>query len=237
MWSMIARDHYFLFLEFCNPTVPVVKGTTSSSPTAITIAINLVSKAPTIFTNVHIRGGVQMPASTGLETVLLANSSTAGQIFSTTHIFNDTGNDSFVCDGGTAGPDFYLETKKYNGGDSLILKLWTQLLMNYECAGDKLNVDVVLGLNDVGATVSSALQATIYTWDRLAATFSTWDSLKSTQPTWDDLINAVFIPKRLRFLKRSQNFAFRIWQNSSAVTQVTVGPFQLGFKRMRPGRL
>lgn len=237
MWSMIARDHYLLFLEFCNPTVPVVKGTTSSSPTAITIAINLVSKAPTIFTNVHIRGGVQMPASTGLETVFLANSSTAGQIFSSTHLFNDTGNDVFICDGGTAGPDFYLETKKYNGGDSMILKLWTELLMNYECAGDHLNVDVVLGLNDVGSTVSTVLPATIFTWDKLSSTFSTWDSLNSSVPTWDDLINAVFIPKRLRFLKRSQNFAFRIWQNSSSVTQVTLGPFQLGFKRMRPGRI
>lgn len=237
MWSAIARDHYFLFLEFCNPTVPVVKGTTSTSTTAITIVLNLVSKAPTVFTNVHIRGAVQMPASTGLETVYLVNNTTNGQLFSSTHLFNDNGNDAFTCDGGTAGPDFYIETKKYNGGDSMILKLWSQLLVNYECAGDQLNIDVVLGLNDVGSTITTFLPATIYTWDKLALTFSTWGATAGAEPTWNDLINAVFLPKRVRFLKRSQNFAFRIWQNSSAVTQVTIGPFQLGFKRMRPGRI
>ena len=237
MWSMIARDHYFLFLEFCNPTVPVVKGVTSSTTTKLAIVLNLVSKAPTVFTNFNIRGGVIMPASTGLETLFVVNTGGVGQLLSSTHVFNDTGNDVFACDGGTAGPDFYIETKKYNGGDSMILKLWTQLLVNYECSGDQLNVDTVVGLNDVGATISTVLPATIYTWDKLAATFTTWDNLKAQEPTWNDLVNAVFIPKRVRFLKRSQNFAFRIWQNSSAVDHVTFGPFQLGFKRMRPGRV
>jgi len=237
MWSMMMRDHYFLFLEQANPTVPVVKGTTSTENSSLTIVINMISKAPTIFTNFNLRGGVQMPQSTGLETLFIVNTTTNGKIVSGTHIFNDTGNDAIVCDGGTAGPDFFLETKKYNGGDSLILKLWTQLLVNYECSGDALNIDTVIGLNNVGATITTNLPPTIYTWDTLATTYATWDAVAGANSTWDSLLQAFFKPKRARFLKRSQNFAFRIWQNSSAVTNVTIGPFQLGFKRMRPGRI
>jgi hypothetical protein len=33
MWSMVEHDHYKLFIESISPTVPVVKGTTSSTPT------------------------------------------------------------------------------------------------------------------------------------------------------------------------------------------------------------
>ena len=238
MWSSIARDHYFLHLEFCNSTVPVIKGTTSTELSYVTIAINMISKAPTIFTNFGLRGGVQMPASTGLETLFLFNTSTSGSFYSSTHVFNAVGNDTITCDNASApGPDFYMETKKYNGGDSMILKLWTQLLMNYQCSGDQLNVDTVLGLNDVGSTITTNLPATVATWDTLKVAFATWDILKTTNPTWASLIIAVFKPKRLRFLKRSQNFAFRIWQNSSSVDHVVLGPFQLGYKNMRPGRV
>jgi hypothetical protein len=238
MWSAMSRDHYFLFLEQASSSVPVIKGITSSTPSYTTIVINMVSKAPTVFTNFALRGGIQMPASTGLETLLLFNTSTVGKMVSSTHVFNDTGNDAFVCDVASAvGPDFYIESKKYNADDSLILKLWNQILVNYECSGDALNVDTVVGLNDIGLTSSTQLTPTIFTWDTLKATFSTWNTLKAQKPTWASLITAVFKPKRLRFLKRSQNFAFRIWQNSPAVDHVVIGPFQLGYKKMRPGRI
>lgn len=238
MWSGIARDHYFLFLEQANSTVPVVKGTTSASKSYITIVINMISKAPTVFTNFAIRGAVQMPASTGLESLFLFNTSAVGTMVSTTHVFNDTGNDAITCDVASApGPDFYMETKKYNGGDSLILKLWQQLLVNYQCSGDSINIDTVVGLNNVGATITTNLPPTIYTWDTLALAFATWNALGGTNADWDALIQAVFKPRRARFLKRSQNFAFRLWQNSSSVDHIVIGPFQLGFKPMRPGRV
>jgi hypothetical protein len=238
MWSAIAHDHYFLFLEQASSTVPVVKGTTSASPAYMTIVINMISKAPTVFTNFGIRGGVQMPASTGLETLFLVNTSSVGKAVSSTHIFNDTGSDVIQSDvASSLGPDFYLETKKYNAEDSLLLKLWTQLLVNYQCSGDFLNVDTVVGLNDIGSTSTTKLIPTVYTWDTLVPLFSTWDNLKAGEPDWDALISAVFKPRRIRFLKRSQNFAFRVWQNSSSVDHVVLGPFQLGYKKMRPGRI
>lgn len=238
MWSAIARDHYLLFLEFCNPTVPVIKGITSTQNTYVTVAINMISRAPTLFTNFAIRGAAQLPASTGLETVFLANSSTAGNLFSSKHVFGDTGADSITCDVAShPGPDFYLETKKYSMGDSLILKLWSQLLVNYQCSKDAINIDTVVGLNNVGSTVTTNLPPTIYTWDTLAQLYPTWDALAAAVPDWDAIVATVFKPKRARFLKRSQHFAFRLWQNSASTDKVVIGPFQLGFKPMRAGRI
>lgn len=161
-----------------------------------------------------------------------------GRLFSSTHIFNDVGNDAFVADiTPRPGPDFYLETKKYNAGDSMILKLWSQLLVNYQCSGDAINIDTVVGLNDVGSTATTNLPPTIYSWDTLKVIFPTWNALKAQEPTWNTLLKAVFKPRRARFLKRSQNFAFRLWQNSPNTNNVVVGPFQLGYKPMRPGRI
>lgn len=239
MWSAMSRDHYFLFLEQANPTVPVVKGNASTSTSHLCIVINMISHAPTIFTNFAIRGGVQMPFSTGLETLFLVNTNAnVGSLFTSTNIFESNGNDAIISDlDSVAGPDFYIETKKYNGGDSLILKLWSQLIVNYECSGDALNVDTVVGLNSIGATSTTQLTPTIYTWDSLKANYNNWNFLKFSFATWSAILTAVFKPKRVRFLKRSQNFAFRIWQNSTAVNNVQIGPFQLGFKFMRPGRI
>lgn len=237
MWSMMARDHYFLFLEFCNPTVPVVKGAVSTTPSVITIAINMVSRAVTVHTNLHIRGGVIMPASTGLETIFLVNDATKGNLVSTTHLFEDEGNDQITCVGATAGPDFYFESKKYNMGDSLLLKLFKEILLNYFCQGDTLRVDTVLGLNETGTTLTSSFPATVYTWSNLQGVFGKWSGLSARIPTWDQLIVSVFEAKRLRFLKRSQNFSFRIYQNSNNVIRLRLGPFQLGFKKLRPGRI
>lgn len=237
MWSMMARDHYFLFIELVNNTKPVVKGAVSSSKTTITLVINMVSRAVTTFTNLDIRGAVIMPASTGLETLFIVNNGTKGIICSSTHLYDDEGNDTITCVGNTAGPDFYFESKKYSMGDSLLLKLFKEILLNYFCQGDVLKVDTVLGLNDIGTTLTSTFPATVYTWSSLPGIFGTWSGLSSRLPTWSLVILSVFQAKRLRFLKRSQNFSFRIYQGSGNVVRVRLGPFQLAFKRLRPGRI
>lgn len=235
---MMSRDHYFLFLEYCNNTKPVVKGSTSTTKTTITLVVNMVSRAVTAFTNFDIRGGVVMPASTGLETLFVVNDGTKGVLCSSTHIFDDEGfNDTITCVGNTTGPDFYFESKKYNMGDSLLLKLFKEILLNYYSQGDSLKVDTVLGLNDIGTTLTSVFPATVYTWSSLPGVFGTWAGLSARVPTWNQLIVSVFQAKRLRFLKRSQNFSFRIYQTSSNVIRLRLGPFQLGFKRLRPGRI
>ena len=116
-------------------------------------------------------------------------------------------------------------------------KLFKQLSMNYLVQGDKLNLDTVLGLNQIGATATTAFVPTVYSWDQISTIFGTWDNLAANMPTWDQVILSVFLPSRIKFLKRTQNLSFRLWQNSSAVTRCRIGPFQVGYKWMRTGRI
>lgn len=239
MWSMIARDHYFLHIERCNPNKPVIKNGVSTTPTTMTIVINMVSRAISVFTNTSIRGSVIMPQDTGYESLYVVNDSSHGYICSSSDLFDTDGvNDAFICDNSSAaGPDFYFESKKYSEGDSMHKKLFKQMSMNYLVQGDTLRVDTVLGLNEIGFRASAAFPVTVYTWDTLAAAFGNWDNLSARIPTWDQVIASVFTPKRIKFLKRTQNLSFRVYQNSSLVTRARIGPFQLGFKWQRPGRI
>jgi hypothetical protein len=238
MWSMIDRDHYWLFVEKVAPTVAVVKGNTSTTPTQMTFVINLITRAVVTAVNVDIRGSVVLPASAGRSAWFIANDATKAQLLDSEALFNQEGNDAFVCDGAAApGPDFYIESKKYDAGDGLRLKRFKQLAIWYLAQGDAMKVDVVLGLNNIGQTLTSNFPVSGFTWDSLRGQISTWDNLKAQFATWSQIVQSVFVPKRVRFQKKNQYMAFRLYQASTAVTRMQVGPFQLGFKLQRPGRI
>lgn len=237
MWGLVHRDHYLLHIERVAPPVPVVKGNVSVAPTQFTIAIYLPRQAVTILTNVNHRGAATLPASTGQNSWFVVNSSTRGWVCQLDELWDGDGNDPFACDGGTAGPDFYLESKKYALGDGLRKKLWKQLMLHYLVGGDALKLDTIVGLNTVGSTATSTWPITVYTWDKLATLFSTWDNLANSYPTWDSLIESVFFLKRIKFIKRSQYLAFRIYQASASVNKATLGSFALGYKWQREGRI
>lgn len=238
MWSMIARDHYFLFIERLDPTVAIVKGNTSSTPTRWTVCINMVTRAVTFLTNTDVRGAVQLPQQSGrAQTWYLVNDATKGVLCDASDLFDAEGADSFACTGSAIGPDFFFESKKFDSGDSLRLKRFKQLALHYLSQGAAIKVDTVLGLNNVGTTLTSDFPASVYTWDTLRASVSTWDSLKAQFATWSAIISGVFIPKRVKFLKRSQHFSFRLYQASAATQRLKIGPYQIGFKLMRPGRV
>jgi hypothetical protein len=61
--------------------------------------------------------------------------------------------------------------------------------------------------------------------------------MKEQFSTWTAVIQNVFKPSRVRFLKSSQLMSFRLWQSTNTVTRFQVGPFEIGFKEMRPGRV
>jgi hypothetical protein len=237
MWSMMMRDHYFLFIENAQPNIPVIKGTTSSTPTKMTIVVNMNTRAFTILTNTNFRGAVVMPADTGEETWFVVNDATHGYICDTAPLFDEAGNDAIAADGGTAGPDFFLESKKYPAGDAMRLKLFKMLAIYYLAQGDALKVDTVVGLNNIGRVANTELPATVFVWNNLQAQFGTWNNLAATSGTWDNLISSVFKPKRIKFLKRTQNFAFRVYQKSGNVSHVRIGPFDLAYKYQRPMRV
>jgi len=398
MWSMIIRDHYFLFIENFSPNVAVVKGAVSYTPTATTIVINMVTGAVSLWTNLNVRGAIETPADSGKQTLYLVNNATRAYICYGFDLFDQSGADTLLCDSGssaafynlgvttqgtatafagaadkkyfskvilptrasiqsirvlakttmsppdaqflragiysdvggapsallgstvdmditgtlsqafinfaftnpielapgtywigvhnhttnstfyqeatpflivrgadtysgglsdpfgsddgtlngplvayavlkTVGPDFYLETKKFSESDAMRKKLFKQLAVTYMVQGDTLRLDTVPGLNTVGKTSGTVFPITVYTWDQIAAIAGTWESLSLLYPTWDSVIQANYAPKRIKFLKRSQLLSIRLWQNSPAVTRLQIGPFQLGFKWMRPGRI
>lgn len=239
MWSMLNRDHYFLFMENATPNVAVIKGTVSTTPNKMVLCINMITKAITMLTNISIRGSLVLPADTGETTWYLVNSTTNGYVCDGADLFDTDGIDSIACDGGALGPSFYLESKKYKEGDSLRKKLYKQIIMEYIVQNGALKVDTVVGLNNMGTTLTSQFPATVYTWTQVPSIGSTatWASLSGTFPTWNSLIQSVFKPKRLKFLKRNQHMAFRIYQADDSSTKVTIGPFQIGYKLQRQGRV
>lgn len=238
MWSMIDRDHYFLFLENVTPTHAVVKGNVSTTPTKYTISINLITRAVTTHVNLDIRGSIAVPGTAGKTVWYLVNDSTIGHICDGDALFTQQGLDQIICDGSAqAGPDFYIESKKYDAGDGLRLKRFKQLAIWYLAQGDAMLVDTVLGLNDIGQTLTGNFPASGFTWDTLRAIITTWNNLKAQFATWNAIVQSVFVPARVRFQKRNQYMSFRLYQASANVTRIQTGPFQIAYKLSRPGRI
>lgn len=157
-------------------------------------------------------------------------------------LFNQEGLDVVVADGGSVvdnspGPDIYVETKKFDIGDGLRLKRFKQFAVWYLAQGGGIHLDAVLGLNEVGTTLTTTLPASVYNWDQLGNLFTSWDDLALEFATWDDIVSAVFLPKRARFSKKSQYFSMRLYRETDQVSRAQFGPFSLGYKVLRPGRV
>lgn len=247
MWSMINRDHYWLFVESVSPTVAVVKGNTSFTPVRMTFVMNLATLAITVATNVNIRGAVTLPASAGKTAWYLVNGQVSGDssdhafIVDGEALFNEEGLDPITSDKSLAlaapGPDFYFESKKFDAGDSTRLKKFKQLMLHYLVQGGNINVDTVLGLNQVGTTLTGIFPASVQTWDILRGNISTWDGVKDQYAVWNDLIAGIFQPKRVKFQKGSTHISFRLWQSNSSIVRLRIGPYHVGYKLKRPGRV
>lgn len=242
MWSMVANDHYILHIEDLDPTISVVKGNTSSTPNYWVIAINMESKAFSMMTTLRLRGAVTLPASAGRGVLYIVNGTVSGDATRRGHIcdanalFDQEGVDEVTVEG-SAGPDFYFASKKFNAGNDVQLKRFKQFAIHYLAQGGAVKVDTVLGLNNIGQTLTSDLPSTVYTWDALRALLPNWSSVAAQFPSWNGLIDGVFRPKRLRFLKKDHHFSYRLWQESAAMTRLKVGPFHIVYKLMRPQRV
>jgi hypothetical protein len=96
---------------------------------------------------------------------------------------------------------------------------------------------VVLGLNDVGQTLSTTFPATVPTWTSIKTAIPTWTGLKTQYPTWTQIVQSVFKPKRIRYQKSSTHLSFRFYQGSSSMSKLKLGPFHIGYKLARIGRV
>lgn len=237
-WGMVARNHYMLFLENVAPPLVPRKGTTAQSVSQWTIVINMVTGAVTLFTNVGIRGAIIVPKTTSRQAWFLVNDATKGNICDAETLFDVEGLDTLTSQNSpTTGPDIFFESKKFDIGDGLRLKRFKRFSVWYLSQSAGIKMDTVLGLNNVGTTLSSTFPASVYTWDQLAVLFPNWDTLAAQFATWDDVVAANFQPRQARFSKKSQYFSVRLYRENSTGTRVQFGPFQLAFKTQRPGRI
>lgn len=248
MWGALVHDHYFLHIENYTAPTPIIKGQAAVTPTKVTFAIYMPgltnnSDPPiTAFTNVAFRGSVTMNTGQGLQGWFVVNDSTIGHVCDWDTMFYTQGTDAFACDGGTAGPDLYVETKHHglgsrsNPGD-LLKKSWKQVMMSYNVSGDSLKIDTVIGLNEIGQVTTTDLPITVQTWSNIGALYQSWTSLNVVYPTWTSMTTSGFGVGRIKFLKRNQYFGFRVYQKSGSVNNATLGSYALGYKPLRPGRI
>ena len=237
MWSMVERNHYILHIEGISPPLAVIKGNVSSTPNHWVVVIDMDTQAVSLFQNVKFRGAVTLPATQGRESWYVYNDGTRGVVAEASAFFDSEGNDGTVEGAANAGPDFYFVSKKMDGGNPTLLKRFTFFILTYLAQGDAVNIDTVLGQNDIGSTLSTQFPATVPSWNTLAQSISTWAGLKSQFADWGQIVASVFIPDRLRFLKKSQFLQFRLWQASHNVTRLKIANYEVGFKPMRPGRI
>jgi hypothetical protein len=226
MYAMIERDHYILHAENCveMPTgTGWYKGNTELSPASLQFVLNLRTEALTLWTNIGVRGHVYIPSAGTLESttrfVVERGSNQHTYICQALPLFLDPGtsstsggpDDFAVSSSDGAGPDFYMETARYDMDDPQLRKLWKQVQLHY-FSNAGLLVDVVLNFDTIGTTLGSSFPST-----------------------------GTMTNKRLKFLKRSQLMAFRAYtinplNPGSVPEECDLGPWAIGFKRQRPGR-
>lgn len=237
LWSMVNRDHYWLFLENIAPTFTVTKGNVSSDITRLTVVINMVTRALVLATNVDIRGAAIIPASAGRQAWYLVNDASVGHVCDGDKLFTTTGVDAITCDGNVLGPQIYMESKKFDAGDGMRLKRWKLVSMNYLAQGGALVLDTVLGLNEVGQIASTSFPESVMTWTQLRSNIATWTDLKNQYSTWSQITQSVFIPARIRMQKKSQYMSFRLYGSVPNLSSAKLGPYAVDYKLQRVGRV
>lgn len=142
-WSYIHKDHYFLHLYGATPSRGTIKGSTyNAGDTKFTLVINLKTKAFSFLTNFGFRGAVDAGGTTGK---LVLFTTTSNGLTGTAKLckgdrvfdFDTVGFDAFTTEGasGTTYPDPYIETKRFDGGDPQLKKLFKQLNTYYKLQG------------------------------------------------------------------------------------------------------
>lgn len=225
-YSAICNDHLLVFVESgATGVFQRTKDQTATDITRPTFVINLSTGATNLWENVEFRGSIQPPDRLGRGTCLLPITTTESaahkvRVINGDTLFTHTGQDAYICEGAPQqGPVFYVETKKYDMGDSQRLKSFRMILLNYLSVGGNLLIDTVAHLNQTGVEQTSQF---------LAAT--------------------AYLDKRIRIDVRSQYMSLRFNESSisgdptgthsaASITRVSLASWALGFKWKRPGRV
>lgn len=202
-YAFIYRNHYVIHLTKFASSYGTTRNSITTDITAATWMLNLDTGAWTFHTNLGIRGAIPFTQPYAI----VANASSGGNVIDVATLWTGTGLDGVTCSGQTAGPSFYIETKRYPLGDPELKKNFKQMSMQYIAIGDTLTMDTVPGLTDTGAPISKA-------WPQ--------------QLTYTNV--------RRKFQKRSTHLGLRLYPTTGTLREGKIGPWQLLFKPLRLGR-
>lgn len=228
-WAMIHAGHYVCFIQRVNTGVfDYTQGSQINSPSSIVYAINLSTGALVFWTNVEVRGYTSPPGTLVDERqsyyVIQSTETTGPAICSADSLFADEFDLSKYTDdvlatssGVSYAPHVFVETRRSAFGDPERLKLFKQLQLQYLLYGEstdvKLGIDTVVGLS--GDTTALTPK------DRTTTSLSR---------VWRNV--------RTRFLKRATHVGFRFYiTNSATPSIVRIGPWAVGMKLQRVGRV
>lgn len=238
-WSMLHNDHYVCFIQQINTGVfthfqgrqnTTDPGGYTADPSSIIYSINLRTGALVFWTNVSVRGYTSPPGK--LVNVrdsyyVVESAQTNGPIIcSAEALFKEAGatgftQDEFLTNPATYdfAPHFYVEGKLNSFGDPERLKRAVMLLVQYSLYGgnskSKLGIDIVTDMGETTKAVSPK-----------AATSST----VAAPVSWTN--------KRSRFGKKATLIGVRFYTMADGQpTAPRIGPWSVGIKPMRPGRV
>ncbi len=238
-WSMLHNGHYICFLSKINPGIftytqgrqnTTIPGSVTFDPTSLIYSINLTSGAVTFWTNVAVRGYSAPPGK--LVNIrdayfVVESATTAGPIIcSAEALFQEAGSTGFTADSVTTNPTvspfsphFFVEGRLNDFGDPERMKRAQTVLAQFSMYGglttSKLGMDLVHGIGRDTKALSAR--------DR----------------TSTDVANPIaWVNKRTRFSSKGTLLGVRFYTMADGVPAAPrVGPWSIGFKPMRPGRV
>jgi hypothetical protein len=213
-----VRNHVFVYFDNATYERGVHKESSGSTPTQFSLAINMETGAITTLSNVGARAVFAFNSTTERkwyatldDNAFDAGNQTAGtDVYDTDDLFETTGTtDSLTVEGMTAGPDFYVETRRWSGGAEHLKKKVKRLRAQYLSAGAGLKVDVITSKDrgNVNGTLLATMDA--------KTTFGYDDILLS--PTVDEIVG------------------FRFYEDTG-VTDASLGEQWLWYKTQRSTR-
>jgi hypothetical protein len=211
IWAVMFGDFYVLSTVDATFGMGVTKGGSTTVPSVWTFVIHMPTGAITRFSNLYLTAGTDIPGSTQTPHLgAIYASDNNAYIINTTSLWNASsgGLDEKNAPSSSQGPDFWVETKHYGLGDDVRRKLFKQIGVQY-LSPSTLTMDTVVGLNTTGVTSLSTLPASA----------------------------SSFQAKRIKFLKRGTQLGFRLYQSTLTSGPLYVGPWQIGYKWQRAGRV
>ena len=238
-WSMLHNGHYICFLQQVNTGVYTYQqgrqnitdpGAVTYDPSSIVYSINLRSGAFTLWTNVTVRGYSAPPGKLvqARDAYYAVESATSGGpvICSAEDLFREAGSTGFVADEFLTNPrvvdfapHFFVEGRLNNFGDPERLKRAQMVLASYSLYGDtdttKLGIDVIRNMGEITKAVSPKARTA---------------TSVASPVQWAN--------KRIRFGTKANMVGARFYTMADgAPAAARLGPWSIGLKPMRPGRV